>query len=325
MRRTFVVSTALFSLFLGLPPSSAAFPGQNGVIAYVFHQSDDISYTDNYIAYKDGDGNEHVITDPEETVGDPVWASDGDQLAYQVCDGPCWINTIDLESSTPQQVTSSAPLSDESPTWSPDGSRIAFSRCGKSGCDLWYVDLTTDEEVRLTSTGASEINPSWSPDGTRIVFGRSKGEMSAIYVGRLLEDGFRVRGLKSSAGAGVEAINPDWHPSGKVILFRRNVYRGSPKSDDLYTIRPDGTHRKRLTTSRSRAEGGAVWSPDGTQIAYAYFYSDGGCDIGFLRSDGSEIESALRHGEQVGTREFRASSHEDPCYFNPAWQPVQDT
>ena len=57
---------------------------------------------------------------------------------------------------------------------------------------------------------------------------------------------------------------PSWSPDGTTIAFTRNM-RGNY---DIFTIRPDGSGLRRLTTDPAN-EAHSTWSPDGQWIAFA--------------------------------------------------------
>src|SRR5215203_4624217 len=62
-----------------------------------------------------------------------------------------------------------------------------------------------------------------------------------------------------------------WSPDGTKIAFVRS---SSPDNTDIFVMNADGTDMARLTTDRARLTDGsvvepqAVWSPDGTKIAF---------------------------------------------------------
>jgi len=57
---------------------------------------------------------------------------------------------------------------------------------------------------------------------------------------------------------------PGWSPKGDLIEFTRF----SEGDFDIYTIRPDGTGLRRLTTSPGN-DAHAIWSPDGKHILFS--------------------------------------------------------
>jgi len=83
-----------------------------------------------------------------------------------------------------------------------------------------------------------------------------------------------------------------WSPEGRTILFEQFV--GDPfeesKLMDLYIINPDGSGKRRLMRVRNEVDhcACAVWSPDGTKIAYEAEGTRGRPDIYVMNADGSE-------------------------------------
>ncbi|MBI2923955.1 MAG: PD40 domain-containing protein [Planctomycetes bacterium] len=150
---------------------------------------------------------------------------------------------------------------------SSDGESLAFtSRLPKFACatclsqgarspapshpDL-RVRRLSDDNNRLLDSGPWDCrNPSWSPDGTQIVFEISDRGTSRLWI--------VVVALPERTYV-AEGSDPAWAPDGARIAY----VLGS----DLWTVRPDGTDPKQLTSGFVALS--PSWSPDSHWIAFA--------------------------------------------------------
>jgi hypothetical protein len=163
--------------------------------------------------------------------------------------------------------------------------------------DIWVLDIegsTTDPtqpdtKAVLLRTG-DERYPSYSPDGKQIAF---RGDLDLaepsgdeeLYV--MNDDGTNVRQLTSNADFDSA---PSWSPDGKRILFERapaGTFTPGVEAQekDVYVMRADGSHVRRLTDSPGLDEG-PEFSPDGTKIAFSSA-RDGQQEIYVMDADGS--------------------------------------
>ena len=76
---------------------------------------------------------------------------------------------------------------------------------------------------------------------------------------------------------------PFWSPSGDRIVFTRQ--KTSDQDFDIFTMRPDGTHKRNLTHSPQVFDNSPDFSPGGGSIAYAS-RRQGHTKIWRMRSDG---------------------------------------
>lgn len=166
------------------------------------------------------------------------------------------------------------------PTWSPDRKWVAF------GVGQWFLTRAAGPGriARIKSDGSMNgvpefltdgtINsgfPSYSPDGAKLVY----------RVWSPTEVGLRIIDVNTRAITTLttEPDNtPGWSPDGSKIVFTRKLVDPANPNKfnyDVFTISPDGSGLKRLTTHGAN-DGHAVWTWDG-RILYSsgvYGYRD---------------------------------------------------
>jgi PKD repeat protein len=240
---------------------------------------------------------------------------------------------------------------DTQPTSSPDGKQIAFTRNG----DIFVASAAATAPVNITNTG-NNTDPAWSPGGSRIAFTTGRDGHNELYL--VNPDGSNVMRLTYNVASSV--WHPAWSHDGTRIAFNCVVETGN---DDICAINPDGTGFARLTTgpasesyptwspdSQSIAfstsqygfavmnpDGGDVrplgiglsgsdlaWSPDGAQIAFDAFDSDGFPSIYLMQADGTGAGSIYSEMEpawipaQVPIATFKVSCSGTTCNFDSA-------
>jgi Periplasmic component of the Tol biopolymer transport system len=231
-----------------------------------------------WVVGADGTGARDLFPkDPSNDKVDPAWSPDGSTLIVSLL-GKGKLYLTDASGSDPVLLDTGCPdCTDSDATFSNDGTRIAFVRTRKESTQggqaeilhtvIATMDLASGRVVELDSTAETGNNgPRWSPDGTQIVFSRSwlampnKFLKAAVFV--VDADGQHLRQLSRST---LQARAPDWSPDGSRIVFEsldmRLVGRNVRTSDDIYSVRPDGSGLQRLTTDG--LSNGATWMSDG--------------------------------------------------------------
>jgi Tol biopolymer transport system component len=161
------------------------------------------------------------------------------------------------------------------PAFSPDGRKIAFGVCDGVQGDVMVMDSDGGGAHAVLDTSVDEYQPAFSADGKRLFFVRDAGGEGYGNIYSVGIDGTGLKRLTPKHGE-IAEHNPQAAANGRFVVFER--------SGRILTMRPDGSHEKRLAFGHDPAI-----SPDSRRIAYA----DGG-QI-FLIGPGGRHRRPLTH------------------------------
>jgi dipeptidyl aminopeptidase/acylaminoacyl peptidase len=182
---------------------------------------------------------------------DPQVAPDGSQVAYVVTESDrtadarkdsIWIVAWDGSQRRRLTGTDSA----NTPRFSPDGRYLSFlsERPADSPAQIWVLDLHGGEARQLTHTNGDISTYAWSPDGKRMVVVTAKGDQPAVKTPQPM-------------------VIQDYH-----FKADEEGYLTAANHRHLYLVDVDSGAQSTLTTAAEFDDGGAIWSPDGTLLAY---------------------------------------------------------
>jgi Tol biopolymer transport system component len=166
------------------------------------------------------------------------------------------------------------PERDTQASWSPDGRLVSFVRVTNEGAapSIWIVAADGSNAHRMAGGGSAV----WAPDGKRLAVG-------GFGLTLMNPDGKRT----GTIAAGESEVAA-WSRDGSRILFTR--YRGS--NPDVYVVRADGTHLRRLTRQPGE-DYAADFSPDGRKILFSSDRS-GLRQVYIMKLDGSSKRNVTR-------------------------------
>ncbi|BCY05769.1 DUF11 domain-containing protein [Actinoplanes sp. L3-i22] len=235
------------------------------------------------------------------------------------------------------------------PAWAPDGLTVAFiSRSTQPSGTLGDADLLYSGQPRddgcpciaeLKSGEDRSIDtPSWyNPDGTteRLLVTRTTApdrytaDLSDVRPDAVDPRDLGVTVLREDPGASQNpdllwnpangdpwTSRPSYSPDGQRILVSRFETEGGNRVARLWVVWADGSHGKRLDLPERTATGSeteAVWSPDGTRIAYVLRTPGTPARIVVVKAEtGAPVTTIPSNGDAVGDTQ-------------PAWSPDSGT
>jgi dipeptidyl aminopeptidase/acylaminoacyl peptidase len=276
---------------LATTSAHAAFPGGNGKIALTVSLPQSQGGRQIFSMNPDGSSLTNLTKTPGCCNSDPQWSADGTKIAFTRGDGQVAVMNAD---GTGLQILASDPPQGRDPAFSPDGTKIVFSSNRDNYAGQIYVMSSDGTGVtRLTNGGAFgeyDIVPRWSPDGTKIVFNRENCCLPHVVV--MNADGTGQTDLTSvhtSPGQSPFESGPDWSPDGKKLVFS-GIVQSLGYTSQVFTMNADGTGLRQLTQTQPGDNSYAVWSPDGTKIAFASNRDDPSKNGAYvMNADGTDV------------------------------------
>lgn len=239
---------------------------------------------DLFLMRPDGTDAHPIATDLPGEHTAPGWSSDGQRIAFVVRDdttpnGSIWTAAADGTGASLLYDGAGACAGGAfHPRWSPDGSRIAFvcyvDDLASTIAVLDPTSKTKTELVRVSWPEFFDNAPSWSHDGQTLAFDTLKWDPTNQFViGSLIATvpaaGGKIHRLTAFDSF---AAAPDWSPDDTLLAF--NTYdignmHGIEQPSNVYSIHPDGTHQRQLTTASTDGKmriGLPRWSADGNRL-----------------------------------------------------------
>jgi Tol biopolymer transport system component len=276
----------------------AAFPGQNGRIAFEYQPPGG----DTEIHAMDSDGQNQIpLTANGVDDFAPAYSPDGERIAFTREDATGTTGAIfvmDHDGQNPTPLTS-GDFFDVHPSFSPDGQRIVFQRSVSSNeSEIFVMGANGENPTPLTSDPALDLTPSFSPDGQSIVFVR--GTLADLNVFVMGPNGENQTPLTGTPDLD---FDPSWSPDGQRIAFQRNESGGDVRN---YVMDASGANQTPLRTNPF-TDFDPFFSPDGQRIVFGAGVSSGDFHIFVMDADGQNaVPLTSDPGEASG----------------PNWQPL---
>ena len=270
--RIVMATLAVLGLALFSSPAQAAFPGQNGKIAFV--RGDDI-----WTMNPDGTGQVN-LTNSAAVESNPAWSPDGNQIAFDRKVGSLrQLHVMFADGTGVTQIPISTFPGNErfDPAWSPDGSQLVYSLMGEGALAKVNTDGSGETPIFYGDTAAPD-GAAWSPNGSRIAFNKESDlPPCVVSVATINPDGSGFFNVTCAHDDADFSSYPNWSPDGTRIAYGRD----DTLTQAITTIDPDGTDQMILTGASGV---GPAWSPDGSKIA---FVGSGGINV--MNSNGTGV------------------------------------
>lgn len=213
----------------------------------------------------------------------PTKKTNGQIIVYSIWDGEKYqLRVMDMDGNNDRWIFGPA----DSPSWNPDGTMVSiFAEEGaKLGNGLYIVTADGSMMGNRYVGDANVRYPHWSPDGTRITYDSQRGGGTyQIYICEL------SRGVENCESWGPHGEFPAWSPQSDRIVYR-NCDGGECTLGIVNVSGSDWNHGSKTRIPNTGDDLFPVWSPDGSQIAFARKLSESNYDIYVINVDGSGLK-----------------------------------
>ena len=263
-----------------------AFPGTNGVIAFVTSPNEN---ADVYTMSSRGCDVTRITTAEGRDIY-PSFSPDGMKITYQrdFSNGPVtgfanWV--VGADGTGALQLTPTDEGGDGRAEWSPDGTLLTFRHetdphriPTERSWEIYTIAPDGTGLKRLTNNEIEDDEPTYSPDGSMIAFTRRAATGDEFNPAPE-----EIWVMNSNGGNETQVTNdtfrdsePQWAPVGNLIMYQ-SLRNGV---NDLFVVDVTTGVVTQLTSAGLAARG--AWRPDGQKIVYST-----GNDIYTINPDGT--------------------------------------
>ena len=283
--------------------TAQAWPGLNGYMAYGSNRTGSQFSDDIYVTPLDVE-TPTQLTFRRADDGQPAWSPDGRRLAFKTAQfGSNQLAVINADGTGETLLTRTFRFSEGQPAWSPDAHEAALpAHSGEPACsERRHLGARRRGQRQGPDAAGHPGRPAAHRrralpvllarrDADRLPR-RSRSRRALGRRGDLRDERRRHRSSASSRATPTSTRRRRGRPTAQRIVFetraRGNASRPGVEAQekDIYVMRADGTHVRRLTDSPGLDEG-PEFSPDGTKIVFSSA-RDGQQEIYVMNADGS--------------------------------------